>query len=58
MILPEDTTEVFNKGEGVDYNLAHNLPPCLGFIKGICWVFIAIIAPIILPILLRAIAEI
>ena len=55
MIQPEDTTEVFSQEEGLDYSPAHNLPLCIGFIKGIFWVIVAILVPLVLPVLFRAI---
>jgi len=56
MILPEDTTGVISQDERAGYMLIHNLPPCLGFIKGIFWLIIAIITPLVVPVLLRVLA--
>ncbi len=53
MILPEDTTGGSSQDEKAGYTLIHNLPPCLGFIKGIFWLIIAIITPLVLPVLFR-----
>ena len=55
MILPEDTTGTISQDKRVGDLFIHNLCPCLGFIKGIFWVAIAIIGPIILPVLIRVI---
>lgn len=54
--MPEDTTGGISQDEKAGYLLIHNLPPCLGFIKGIFWLIIAIITPLVVPVLLRVLA--
>lgn len=57
LVTPEDTTTTSGEMEANTPFNTHDLPPCLYLIKGIFWIIIAVVIPLMIPVISRLVAE-
>lgn len=58
ILAPEDSSGISGRDERADSLLFDSLRPELPLIKGFFWAAIAVIVPLVLPVLLQAVAAV